>query len=216
MVMELIQGEGGYYPGNKEFFDAIISVLKKHNIAIVVDEIQTFGRVPEVFAFKHFDLETDIDIVTVGKLSQVCATLFNKNFSPKPGLISQTFTGASTSIFASKLILQKLFSDEFYGETGKIKLLSDYLEESFRYLTSKYPHIVKGPYGHGLMRAMTVFDGDFNKTWEFAKLLFEKGVVCFIAGSKVTRLRFLVPVGSVTIDDIDNVINIIDDSLKNI
>ena len=44
MCMELIQGENGYFVGHPDFFTAIITVLKAHNVLVFVDEIQTFGR----------------------------------------------------------------------------------------------------------------------------------------------------------------------------
>ena len=57
MCLELVQGEGGYYPGNTDFFRAIIDLLKENNIAVWCDEIQTFGRTSQPFAFQHYDLD---------------------------------------------------------------------------------------------------------------------------------------------------------------
>ncbi|MCM8527669.1 MAG: aminotransferase class III-fold pyridoxal phosphate-dependent enzyme, partial [Lentisphaeraceae bacterium] len=108
MCMELIQGEGGYFPGNREFFVEIFKVLKENNIAVWVDEVQSFGRTTEPFAFQHFKLDEYVDIVTVGKMSQVCATFFTENFKPRPGLISQTFTSSTAAIHASQVTLNAM------------------------------------------------------------------------------------------------------------
>jgi len=51
---------------------------------VVADEVQTFGRTTRLFAFQHFGLESLIDIVTVGKMLQVCATLFTRPCTPAP------------------------------------------------------------------------------------------------------------------------------------
>ena len=67
MMFELIQGEGGYYPGTREFFVALMDVLKKNQVAVFIDEIQTFGRTSELFAFQYFGLDKYVDVVTVGK-----------------------------------------------------------------------------------------------------------------------------------------------------
>ncbi|MCB1135939.1 MAG: aminotransferase class III-fold pyridoxal phosphate-dependent enzyme, partial [Chlamydiia bacterium] len=75
MIFELIQGEGGFYPGTRDFFVALMDVLKEHGITIIDDEVQAFGRTSKLYAFQHFGLEDYVDIVTIGKLSQVCATL---------------------------------------------------------------------------------------------------------------------------------------------
>ena len=77
--MELIQGEGGYNIGNTDFFNAIISMVKKEGIQIFIDEIQTFGRTSELYAAQHFNIIKHADIITIGKLSQVCATLYRKS-----------------------------------------------------------------------------------------------------------------------------------------
>src|SRR6185369_7682432 len=91
MILELIQGEGGgYAPGSAEFFRALIPLLKAAGVAVHFDEIQTFGRTSELFAFQHFGLDEYVDIVTFGKLTQACGTLIRAEFRPKPGLISQT------------------------------------------------------------------------------------------------------------------------------
>ncbi|MCE5294772.1 MAG: aminotransferase class III-fold pyridoxal phosphate-dependent enzyme, partial [Chlamydiales bacterium] len=96
MCMELVQGEGGFWTAPSEFFKAIIQVLKAHDVAVWVDEVQTFARTENLFAFQTFDLQGLVDIVTIGKVSPACATLFNQNFAPKPGLLSQTFTASTT------------------------------------------------------------------------------------------------------------------------
>ena len=85
MCFELILGEGGFHPGGRNFFVALMEILKQNNIAIHVDEIQTFGRTEELFAFQYFGLDNFVDAVTIGKLSQVCATLFKDDFNPATG-----------------------------------------------------------------------------------------------------------------------------------
>jgi len=64
------------------------------------------------------------------------------------------------------------------------------------------------------MVGMSVFKGDFEKSKAFTFKLFENGVMGFIAGANPTRVRFLVPLGAVTTDDIDNVCNIIEQTLS--
>ena len=214
LCAELIQGEGGYYPGNKTFFRKIMRALKKHDIAIFVDEIQTFGRTPSVFAFKEFGISDLVDVVSVGKLSQVCATLFRKDYKPKPGLISQTFTSSSAALEVSRRILEALNSRAYSGKNGKIAVLSTYFRKKLVTLSKKYPSKIEGPFGYGMMLACTPFKGDANKVLTFCHRLFESGVIAFIAGDSPKRCRFLPPIGGVNQDDIDRVIEIIETILK--
>ena len=209
MCMELIQGEGGYFPGNIEFFKEIIEVLKENNIAVWFDEVQTFGRTTEPFAFQHFGLDDLVDVVTVGKMSQVCATIYKNHFKPRPGLISQTFTSSTSAIRASLLILDKLKNAKLCGADGKIMQLHNCFVKNIESLATVFPGQFTGPYGLGGMVAFTVFDGDLEKTKSFANKLFENGVISFIAGKNPTRIRFLMPVMAVEEKDIDEVCKII-------
>ncbi|PCJ62481.1 MAG: acetylornithine aminotransferase [Planctomycetota bacterium] len=210
MCFELIQGEGGYTPGNEEFFKAIIKVLKENNIAVWVDEVQTIGRTTELFAFQHFHLENEIDVLTLGKMAQVCATLYSDDFKPRPGLISQTFTSSTSAIKSSIRLFQLLQEENIFGEKGKIIQVHNHFVDHFKKLNKKYPNDFTGPYGLGAMIAFTSFDGDLAKSKEFASKLFENGLIGFIAGHDPVRIRFLLPILSVTLEDIDKAVEIIE------
>lgn len=213
MCIEFVQGEGGFYSGTEEFFKAIINSLKEHHIAVFADEVQTFGRTQELFAFQYFNLQSDIDIVSVGKLSQVCATLFSDEYKPKPGLLSQTFTGSTSAIKACTVILNELLNGEYYGPNGKITKISKHFISQLEILAKKHPKLIQGPFGVGCMIAFTPYDGSAQKTTDFVHRLFRAGVLSFIAGSHPTRVRFLVPGGVITIKDIDQVVKIIEEVL---
>ena len=213
MCMELIQGEGGYFPGNREFFVEIFKVLKENNIAVWIDEVQSFGRTTEPFAFQHFKLDEYVDIVTVGKMSQVCATFFTEHFKPRPGLISQTFTSSTAAIHASQVTLDAM-KEGLFGENGRVMKLHRKFVEEISKLAAKYSDQFTGPYGLGAMVAFTVFEGDFAKTKEFTNKLFENGLISFIAGKNPTRVRFLMPIMAIDDSDISEVAKIIDETME--
>lgn len=214
MCFELIHGEGGFYPGSSDFFKTLMSILKEHHITIFVDEIQTFGRTTSLFAFHYFKLEEYVDIVTIGKLSQVCATLFKNEFKPRPNLLSQTFTSSTAAIRAGKLILYQLMHHQYFGENGKIAQIHRYFVESFKKIESTSPHLIRGPYGIGAMIAFTPLDGEASQVAKFVQDLFHAGVISFVAGSHPTRVRFLVPIGAIRTQDIDQVMKIVEEVLK--
>ncbi|RAP29343.1 acetylornithine aminotransferase [Candidatus Marinamargulisbacteria bacterium SCGC AG-414-C22] len=214
MMFELIQGEGGFNVGSRPFFVALMDVLKDHDIPIYVDEIQTFGRTPNLFAFQYFGLESYVDIVTIGKLAQVCATMFRHRLNPNPGLLSQTFTSSTVAIESAKIIIKKLKSPEYTGKKGKIVQMHDYFKKSFKQLLSLYPGDFKGPFGIGTMIAFEVFSGDPKQTMSFLRRLYHNGVLAFVAGSTKKRIRFLLPIGGVTTEAIDEVMMIIEKTYK--
>lgn len=213
MLFELVQGEGGCHVGDVTFFEALIDVLKKNNILVIADEVQTFARTPELFAYQYFGLDDAIDIVTIGKAAQVCATLYRDAVKPRPGLLSQTFIGSTAAIRGAIAILDKLTGDGFLGPSGKIAEIHHYFSQNLENLQSRYPDVVAGPFGLGGMIAFTPYKGEKARVAAFAKLLYDKGLITFVAGENPTRIRMLPPLGVLTIEDIDNAIEIIEKAL---
>lgn len=216
MIFELVQGEGGFYPGNSTFFSALMEVLKKHGIWIIVDEIQTFGRTQEPFAFQLYQLDPFVDVVTVGKLTHVCATLFKAELAPPPGLLSQTYTASTSAFFAGLTIINELLRGGYFGPDGVIARLHRHTVRRLSEIQERHPGLISGPYGIGAMIAFTPFGGDPVRTKRFVHELFEAGVVAFYAGSNLERVRFLLPVGAVTTDHIDEVTGIVEKVLVHI
>lgn len=214
MIFELVQGEGGFHAGTREFFLSLIEILKNERILIFDDEIQCFGRLPELFAFHYFGLEPYVDIVSIGKLSQVCATLFTDQVNPKPGLLSQTFTGSGSAIQGGIAILNELQQGGYYGSAGKIQRLYHYFSGKMELFSKEHPHLMQGPFGLGSMLAFTPLDGTAEKANHFVHTLFEAGVMTFVAGQHPTRCRMLLPVGALEEKDIDAPFAIIVETLK--
>jgi len=209
MCFELVLGEGGYWPGSAEFFAALMDVVKQHDVPVWVDEIQTFGRTDRPFAFQHFGLDRYVDIVTVGKVTQTCATLFCDDLKPRPALVSQTFTGATASLLTGIAVLEELGGGDYFGPDGRIAEVRRRFVERFEAISSADAGRLSGPFGYGVMLAATVFDGSADVTKRTLRRLFDSGVVAFAAGADPARLRFLPPVGATTDDDVDAVCEIL-------
>jgi len=90
MIFELVQGEGGYHTAPPAFFRAVMERCRAAGLAVWVDEVQTFARTGELFAYRTFGLEDLVDVVTCGKALQGSAALFRARYNPKPGLIAGT------------------------------------------------------------------------------------------------------------------------------
>jgi 4-aminobutyrate aminotransferase len=66
LLVEPVQGEGGYYPAPKAFLQALRDIADEHGIMLVFDEVQTgFGRTASWFAADHY--RVDPDIIVLGK-----------------------------------------------------------------------------------------------------------------------------------------------------
>lgn len=209
MCLELIQGEGGYYSAPREFFIELIDCLREHGIPSFFDEVQTFGRTTRLFAFQHLELDEYADIVTIGKMSQVCATLFTDQYKARPGLVSQTFTGSTATIHAASYILQQLEEGGHFGADGRTAAIHKRFADHFQSMHEAHPDRISGPWGIGGMVAFTAFDGSPERTKGFLNDLYTAGVIAFPAGADPMRVRMLPPLLAVQDEDIDNVCQII-------
>jgi acetylornithine aminotransferase len=209
MWFEFVQGEGGYNAGSGSFFRALMEELRKAKIAVVADEIQTFGRTSRPFAFEHFELGEFVDVVTVGKMLQACATLFTDAYRPGPGLLSQTFTASTSAIRAARAILHDLTLGTYFGADGRNMLVHRRIVERFTATAARHPSWIRGPFGLGGMIAFQVLDGTEAQTKTFLRQLFDAGVIAFYCGDAPVRVRFLPPIGAVTDEQIDRVCEIL-------
>lgn len=213
MIFELVQGEGGVYPGESNYFKKVMQLCKEHKIAVLVDEIQTFARLEKPFAYQYYGLEDWVDVVYIGKASQVCATLFKKEYAAKPGLLGQTYTASSSTIEAGIRILDSLKNGGYFGADGKIVRLSDYIHERLQEF-AKETGLIEGPFGLGSMVCFTPFKGEAAKVSAFTQTLFENGIIALTAGSEPTKCRFLLPYPVIDEVDIDAVLEIVFETLQ--
>src|SRR5215208_5763609 len=66
IVVEPVQGEGGFLPAPQAFMEGVRRICDEHGIVLVVDEVQTgFARTGKLFAIEHYDVEPDL--ITIAK-----------------------------------------------------------------------------------------------------------------------------------------------------
>ncbi len=214
MMFELIQGEAGFWQAPKEFFEPLMKICKEHHIAVFADEVQTFARTTHFFIYQRLGLQSYIDIAAIGKLTQLAATFFTEEYKPRPLLLSQTFTGSTSSIFACQAILDLLSNGNFYGEKGRMKEIETRFHQHLARMEKQ--GLVKGSFGLGSMVAFTPLDGSPDTAAKCAKALFANGVIGFVAGSHPTRIRFLVPALVIKDEEIDASMKIVEEMLQKV
>lgn len=200
---EPIAGEGGYYPGSHDFYASLCKPIRDAGIPIIFDEVQSFSRTSRPFAFQHYKLDEYADIVTVGKITQVCATLYRESFKPTGPILSQTFTGASSSIAVGLATLDSMQRADCFGDDGWNMRRHHHFVAGLSRLAEQYPNHIRGPFGEGLMIAFTPGDGSFDQAKALMDIMFQEGLLGFLCGSNPTRLRFLPPPVITTNDHID-------------
>ncbi len=116
VIVEPIQGEGGYLVPDDDFLPRLREECDRHGIVLIVDEVQTgFGRTGKMFALEYTDVEADL--ITVGKslggglpVSGVVgkAQLMD---APVPGGMGGTFPGNPIAC-AAALAVFEIFEEE--------------------------------------------------------------------------------------------------------
>ncbi len=214
--LELVAGEGGYYPGSTEFFTRLIERAKQDDVLVIFDEVQTFGRLSQPFAFQHFGLDTFADIVTLGKITQLCGTLYRADLKPTDPILSQTFTASSSAIAACLTCLDELENQACFGPDSKNMRNHSYFVAQLEKLAAEYPTKISGPWGCGMMVALTPLDGSADAAKTLVHALFEAGLMGFVAGGNPSRVRFLPPPAVTEVEHIDAAIDILRTVLKDL
>jgi len=209
---EPMLGEGGYQAAPREFFVPMLEFCKEKGIAIWADEVQTFTRTGELFAFETLGLGQYIDICTIAKTAQVGATLYTEEYNPKPGLIAGTFSGSSTSLSVGIEILDML-QEGFLGKNGRIQQIHNRFMKKLNELNeTTCKGKVQDAGGMGLMIAFTPFDGKKEQVDALSKKLFNNGLIGFTCGKDPVRIRFLVP-AIIQDEEIDLAIKIVEKTI---
>lgn len=210
ICIEIVQGEGGFVVGPRDYYVGIFEWAKKKGIYVWADEVQSFGRTKELFAFQMYQLEEYVDIVTVAKALQCAGVLYSEELNPKPGLIAGTFNGSITSINAGHKVLEYLTKGNFYGKGGRIEEIETAFHSNIKRLAEGS---CKGKLGKsvgvGTMFAFEVGDCSKDTTMAFIRKLFDNGIISFSCGKDPYRVRFLLPL-CLTPEHIEDIFNIIE------
>lgn len=213
-MAELVQGDGGFNFAPREFYVRLFEEAKAAGLAIWLDEVQTFGRTGELFAYQTFDLAPYVDVVTAAKMLQVATILFTKEFAPKPMLIGGTFLSSPMAMRSGKKIVEMLHEGNYLGQSGKVVQLSKYFIERLRGLeNSSCRQVLKNVRGIGGMIAFTPLNGKMEDVKNVLSMMFDQGALAFICGNGPYSVRLLPPFGTMTEKDIDLACEIIESSL---
>ena len=193
-VFEPMLGEGGYRAANREFFLPLLEFCKQQAIPVWADEIQTFARTGNFFAYETYGIGEFIDICTIAKTAQVGATLFTPEFKPDPGLLGGTFSGTTAAFRAGLEILNMMEAEGYMGPNGKVMAIHKEFVGMLNELNEgSCKGLLREAGGLGLMVAVTPLDGSKDKQNALLKLLYKNGLICFGCGSDPYRIRFLLP-----------------------
>jgi 4-aminobutyrate aminotransferase len=193
IVVEPIQGEGGYIVPPKAFLQGLRELATEHGMVLVVDEVQSgMGRTGKMFASEHFDLKADVVNIAKGiasglPLGVTCARADIMTWPP--GAHASTFGGNPVSCAAANATI-KLLKESLVANAA---LVGGYLLDGLRALQEKHP-LLGDVRGRGLMIGIELVRDP--KTKERAveernaliQAMFRRGVLVLGAGRNAIRL----------------------------
>ena len=184
VMMELVQGEGGVLPLEKEFVQQVGAFCRERDILLIIDEVQTgIGRTGSLFCFQQYGIRPDVVTMAkgLGGGVPVGAVLAAESCSNvlTPGTHATTFGGTPIVCAAANAVLDTVGDGQFLEQ---VKEKGEYLKNGILSIGS--PNIL-GVRGMGLMLAIIVEDG---KHAAYANKLLEKGVIGLTAGKNAVRL----------------------------
>ncbi|MED1016930.1 4-aminobutyrate--2-oxoglutarate transaminase [Bacillus atrophaeus] len=200
VVMEPVQGEGGFIIPSKRFVQHIADFCKQHGIVFVADEIQTgFARTGTYFAIEHFDVVPDL--ITVSKslaaglpLSGVIGKAEMMD-AAAPGELGGTYAGSPIGCAAALAVLEII---EHEGLNERSEEIGRIIEE--RALEWKKEHAYIGEIRRlGAMAAVEIVkdpetrEPDKAKAAAIAAYANDNGLLLLTAGINGNIIRFLTP-----------------------
>lgn len=200
VIMEPVQGEGGFIVPSKKFVQGIKRICEKNNILFIVDEIQTgFGRTGELFGMNNFGVVPDL--MTMSKslaagmpLSAVTGRAEIMD-APDIGQLGGTFAGSPMSCAASLAVLDVIEEEDI---VSKAKHVGEQLMAAFHRFQDKYK-LIGDVRGLGAMCAMELVTDRKSKqpatekTAEIVQYCWQHGLFAISAGMYSNILRFLPP-----------------------
>lgn len=200
IILEPVQGEGGFYPAPSTFMKALREICDQHGILLIADEVQTgFARTGKMFAMDHHEVAADL--VTMAKslaggfpLAAVTGRAEIMD-APAPGGLGGTYGGNPLGIAAAHAVLD-VIADE--GLCDRANQLGSRLKQRLESLRDKVPEIadIRGP---GFMNAVEFNDASTRlPSADFANkvrlIALDKGLILLTCGVYGNVIRFLSPI----------------------
>jgi 4-aminobutyrate aminotransferase len=193
IIIEPIQGEGGYIPAPKFFLQELQSICRRHGIMLIADEVQSgMGRTGKWWGYEHAGIEPDIITVAKGIASGMPLSAFIAKESVMkwgPGAHGTTFGGNPVAIAAS-LATMDLIESQYLANAGR---MGEYIFGRTADWPKKFK-VVGDVRGRGLMIGIEIVRD--QRTKEKAANLrnaivdsaFHKGLLVLGAGENSIRL----------------------------
>lgn len=199
IIIEPVQGEGGFYQASASFLQTLRKLCDKHGILLILDEIQSgFARTGTMFCHEQAGIEADLMTSAKGIAGgyPLAAVVGKADImdAPIPGGLGGTYGGSPVGCAAALAVFDIIEEAQLCTRATQI---GNQFVEHLQDLQAEYPHIIGDIRNAGAMIAVEfVHDGDVSKPYpEMAKKLSakaaENGLVLLSCGIRGNVIRFL-------------------------
>ena len=222
LVIEPLQGEGGFMPAPPGFLKQLKALCEEHGILFVADEIQTgFCRTGQMFAVNHDGVEPDLMIIakSMGGGMPISGVVGRAEImdAPPPGTLGGTYSGNPVACAAALAVLD-IYEREDLAErsrhVGRVAM-DRFLEFQKQY------SMIGDVRGQGAMLAMEIVkdretkEPDAHAVNDILAAAHQRGLVLISAGMYGNVVRILVPL-NVTDDQLKQGLDILADTLASV
>jgi putrescine aminotransferase len=219
VLMEPIQGEAGALVPPDDFWPRIRAATMKYHTLLIADEVQTgLGRTGKLWGVDHWNVVPDILAVAkslgggVMPVSAFCSTeeIWQCMMYPNPFIHTTTTGGGALACSAAIASINVVLRDDFPKQAAE---KGTYLIAHLQKLAEKYPQIFKEITGRGLLIGQHFHTPEIG--YQVAAGLFKRGVLVAGTLTSAHTIRIEPPI-IITYDQIDEVLNRLADTLKNV
>jgi len=201
IIVEPVQGEGGFYQAPAEFLQALRKMCDLHGIVLIADEIQTgFGRTGKMFNFEYSGVEPDLITMAKGIAGgfPIAAVVGKSDImdSPLPGGLGGTYGGSPVACAAALAVLDIIKEEQLIQRANEIGAL---FNEGLSVLKAKHPNLILEIRNSGSMIAMELIQhGDAEQpNTALTQLIIANaakyGLILLACGFYGNVIRFLPP-----------------------
>lgn len=201
IIVEPVQGEGGFYPAPVEFLQQLRKICDEHGILLIADEIQTgFARTGRWFATEYAEIEPDLITMAKGIAGgfPIAAVVGKSDImdAPLPGGLGGTYGGSPVACAAALKVLEVIEQEQLVARANHI---GEVFTQRLGVLQQQFPELILEVRQVGAMIALElVKDGDASTanvelTQQLIASAKDAGLVLLACGFYGNVIRFLPP-----------------------
>ncbi|WP_106477288.1 4-aminobutyrate--2-oxoglutarate transaminase [Phytohalomonas tamaricis] len=200
ILIEPVQGEGGFYQASPAFMQALRTLCDEHGILLIADEVQSgFARTGKLFAIEHTGVVPDL-LTTAKSLADgmpLAAVVGKAEYmdASGPGSLGGTYGGNPVSCTAALSVIEAIEEEDILA---KSVALGERLAERFKHWEERFPNVAHGRHVGAMAAFELVKDRTSNEpeaalTKALTQRAAEKGLILLSCGFYANTIRILVP-----------------------